>query len=275
MRRPDFLVVGHVTKDLLDGGYTLGGTATYSALTAKGLGLRVAVVTAAGPDIDLGSIFQGIDLVCLPSPTTTTFRNLYRGEERTQFLYAHATPLRPEAVPLPWRTAPIVHLGPVAQEMGEEIIGLFPRSLLGLTPQGWLRGWDEEGRIHPLKWEGAPVALPEVDVLILSEEDLAGEAGALRSHLKVPGMVVITRGAKGATLYYRGGEDRLPAPPAQLVDPTGAGDIFAATFLVRFAETDDPYQALRSANVAASLSVEREGLRGVPTREEVERRAGY
>lgn len=271
MKGPDFLVVGHLTKDLGEEGYTLGGTAIYSALTARNLGRKVAVVTSAGPDIEL-ELLEGVDLLCLPSPTTTIFRNIYRGEHRSQFLYSRASPIGVDAVPLDWRGLPIVHLGPVAQELGEEMVGLFPHSLLCLTPQGWLRRWNEEGRVHPQRWEGAESVLPSIDLLIVSEEDLGGEAASLRQHLDLPPISVVTQGAQGATLYHKEKSYRFPAPQARSVDPTGAGDIFAAAFLVRLTETGNPHMAARFANAAASLSIERIALSGIPTRAEVEER---
>ena len=271
MKGPDFLVVGHLTKDLGGEGHTLGGTAIYSALTARNLGRKVALVTSAGPDIELEPL-EGVDLLCLPSSTTTTFRNIYRGEHRFQFLYDRASPIGVDAVPLEWRALPIVHLGPVAQELGEEIVWLFPHSLLCLTPQGWLRRWDEEGRIHPQRWEGAEKVLPSVDLLIVSEEDMRGEAASLRHHLDLPHMSVVTQGAQGATLYHKGKRYRFPAPQARSIDATGAGDIFAAAFLVRLAEAGNPHTATRFANAAASLSIERTALSGIPTRAEVEER---
>ncbi|MFQ6001311.1 MAG: PfkB family carbohydrate kinase [Anaerolineae bacterium] len=271
MKGPDFLVVGHIAKDLGEEGYTLGGTAIYSALTARNLGRKVAVVTSAGPDIEL-ELLEGVDLLCLPSPTTTTFRNVYRGGRRSQFLYHRASPIGADAVPLKWRDLPIVHLGPVAQELGEEMVWLFPHSLLCLTPQGWLRRWDEEGRVHPQRWEGAEKVLPSVDLLIVSDEDMRGEAASLRQHLHLPRLSVVTQGAQGATLYHKGKRYRFPVPRARSVDPTGAGDIFAAAFLVRLAETGDLHIAARFANTAASLSIERIALSGIPTRTEIEER---
>ena len=51
---PEYLVVGNVTKDLLPGGgYVLGGTATYSAIAALRLGLRVGVLTAVSPELPI------------------------------------------------------------------------------------------------------------------------------------------------------------------------------------------------------------------------------
>lgn len=271
MKGPDFLVIGHLTKDLREKGYSLGGTALYSALTARNLGRKVAVITSAGPDIEL-DVLEGVEIHCLPSPTTTTFRNIYRREGRSQYLYHRASPLGVDAVPLEWRALPIVHLGPVAQEVEEEMVGLFPHSLLCLTPQGWLRRWDEEGRVHPQRWERAERVLPSLGLLIVSEEDMRGEAASLRQHLHLPHISVVTQGAQGATLYHKGKRYHFPTPQARCVDPTGAGDIFAAAFLVRWAETGNPQIAARFAIMAASLSIERSALSGIPTRVEIEER---
>ena len=49
----DYLIIGHVTQDLTPNGPTLGGTASYSALTAKALGLRVGIVTAFAEGLQL------------------------------------------------------------------------------------------------------------------------------------------------------------------------------------------------------------------------------
>ena len=64
----------------------------------------------------------------------------------------------------------------------------------------------------------------------------------------------------------------VPAFPSQELDPTGAGDVFAAAFLTRYVETDDPWLAALFASAAASWSVEQEGLGGIPTRQQIEER---
>jgi len=267
--QPDFLVIGHVSKDLAGGGYRLGGTAAYAALTARNLGRSVAVVTSAGADLGLGHLLSGIELICLSSLPTTTFANVYGAEGRQQHIEAVAERIREDDIPAQWTTTPIVLLGPIAGEFGEEMIGLFPSSLLGLTPQGWLRRWDERGQVFPREWTRASEFLPSVDALIVSEEDLQGPAGSLRTFLGLPRMSVVTAGQDGATLHYQGETIHCPARQTQVLDPTGAGDIFAAAFLVRLDETADPYQAARFATVAASLSVERAGIESVPERAQI------
>jgi len=54
------------------------------------------------------------------------------------------------------------------------------------------------------------------------------------------------------------------------VDPTGAGDVFAAAFMIRLIETDDPCQAAQFANTVASFSIEGPGVSGIPMRHQVE-----
>jgi sugar/nucleoside kinase (ribokinase family) len=268
--RPDFLVIGHVAKDLTGGGYRLGGTAAYSALTARNLGRSVGVVTSAGPDLELGRPLSGIDLVCLPSEVTTTFANVYSAEHRQQYVKAVAERITQDSIPPQWTGTPVVHLGAIAGEFGEEMIGVFPSSLVGLTPQGWLRQWDEQGRVSPKQWKRASEFLPYVDALIVSEEDLQGQANTLREFLGLPRMAVVTQGRDGATLHYQGETTHCPPRKTNALDPTGAGDVFAAAFLVKLDETNDPYQAARFAIVAASLSVERAGIESVPERANIE-----
>lgn len=270
MGRPDFLVIGHVAKDLIGDGYRLGGTAAYSALTARNLGRQAAIVTCAGSDLDLTSTFNDIDLLCLPSPDTTTFRNVYTAEGRQQYVEAMADTIPKDRIPSPWRDTPIVHLGPIASELEEDMTRLFPSSLVGLTPQGWLRQWDEQGRVSPRRWTRVSKILQRIDALIVSEEDLTGEASALRTQLELARVAVITEGSGGATLHYQGKTSHSPPRKTQTADPTGAGDVFAAAFLVRLSETGDPHTAATFANVAASLSVEKAGLASVPQRAEIE-----
>ena len=42
----DYLTIGHITKDLAASGFTLGGTASYSPLTANAFGLKSGIFTS-------------------------------------------------------------------------------------------------------------------------------------------------------------------------------------------------------------------------------------
>ncbi|MBC7224830.1 MAG: ribokinase [Anaerolineae bacterium] len=265
-----FLVVGHICRDVVPGGYRLGGAAAYAAVTALRLGLRPGVVTRAVPQHLDGDLLQGVQVHLLPSQVTTTFENVYRDGRRVQRIHAVAGPIAPDDVPRAWHQVPIALLAPLAQEVHPRLAAMFPGALVGVAPQGWMRQWDDRGWVRPAAWEAAGEVLPHVRAVVLSEEDLGGHLTLLQRLAQKAECVVCTRGAEGATLHVGGEALAMPPRPAREVDPTGAGDVFAAAFLVRLWETDDPVEAARFANAVASFSVEGVGPSGVPWRRDVE-----
>jgi sugar/nucleoside kinase (ribokinase family) len=277
---PEFLTIGHVTRDLhANNSYTLGGTVTFAALTAYRLGLAAAIVTCTDPQLitELPTHLPNISLHVRPSNETTTFVNSYVEGFRTQYLRARSANIEAPDIPKNWQNTPIVLLGPLAQELAPDLVQTFPRQqgrIIAATPQGWLRRWDSnDGRVWPTPWTAAEEVLPSLDVLILSHDDLlpfangernAADAILTRWSMLVP-LLVATDGRHGATLFQQGKTTRFPAYPAQEVDPTGAGDVFAAAFLSHLHQYNDPALAIDFANCVASFSIEQEGIQGIPT----------
>jgi sugar/nucleoside kinase (ribokinase family) len=54
------------------------------------------------------------------------------------------------------------------------------------------------------------------------------------------------------------------------VDPTGAGDVFAAAFLIRLHETGNNFEAARFASAAAALSLGGSGISAIAGRAQIE-----
>lgn len=265
----DYLVIGHVAHDLTPQGPRLGGTAAYSALTAQALGLRVGIVTAVGPETSLAPL-KDIPIFCLESPQSTTFENIYTDHGRIQYLRAQATRIDLQRVPEAWRRASIIHLGPIASEMNAVLPAGFSPVLLGLTPQGWMRQWDADGRVSPAEWRNADFALANASAVVLSREDVAGNEELLEHLAHQTRILAVTEGPAGAVLFWHGDRRRFRAPEVSEVDATGAGDIFATAFFIRLWKTRDPWEATRFATLIASHSVTRVGLDGVPTQKEIE-----
>ncbi len=265
----DYLVVGHFSCDLTPQGEQMGGTAAYSALTARALGLRVGVVTAWGGEVPPDR-FDGIRIVSVPSEHCTTFENIYTPAGRLQVIHHVASPLLLEHIPEVWRRAAIVHIGPVAQEARSLAEAGLASSLLGLTPQGWLRTWDGDGRVHPCAWPEALEVLPKAGAAVISLEDVGGDEGQIEAMAAASRVLAVTEGPAGARLYWNGDLRRFRAPSVSVVDETGAGDIFAAAFFYRLYATRDPWAAARFATHLASFSVTRRGLDGIPTQEEIQ-----
>jgi 1D-myo-inositol 3-kinase len=270
---PEFLVVGHVTKDLdRVGGYVIGGTATYSSLTAQRLGRPAAVVTSASDDLDIAARLPGIQFATKPAPESTTFENIYQGDYRHQYVRGVASPLDAADVPLAWRRTPMVLLGPLVREMGVDMAHLFSGSLLGVTAQGWMRRWDDQGLVHAREWVEASEILPLADVLFFSYEDVDYDLERVREYAALAEMAVVTHNRLGAVVHCMAGSRWIPAYRANTVDPTGAGDVFAAAYLVALADSGDPYQAARFANCAAAIAIEGRGISTIPTRDQVDER---
>lgn len=266
---PDYLVIGTVCQDLTDEGPIIGGTVAYSGLTANNLGCKTAAITSFADDFAFADLLSDLQVVRQPSAATTTYQNVYVGGHRQQYVRAVASKIENSLVPDAWRGAKIVQLGPLVQEVRLDIVELFPNSLIGVTPQGWMRQWDEAGRVYPALWKPSEDQLRRVRALILSEEDVGGDLGRVAEYARLVEIVVLTSGWKGSSVYWRGRVTHIPARDVREVDPTGAGDIYAAAFLVRLSETDDPHESAHFANLVASCSVERKGIAGIPTPEEI------
>ena len=267
-----FLAIGHFAHDVTENGLILGGAAAYSSLAAKRLGLRAGVVSAVGRDFLHYEKLDGISLTLAGDPAdneTTTFQNIYEDGVRRQLLKGVSAPIRPGHIPSKWLDAKIVYLCPVANEVGKSIVHKFPNSLIGVSPQGWMRQWDTQGRVSAREWKDAPDVLPYVDVVVMSEEDIAPFPGIVREYAGLAKIVILTRGDRGSTMFYGGKSENFPAFPVRTVDPTGAGDVFALAFLREFHRTCDLRKASVFANCTASFVVEKRGTEGIPDLEQV------
>jgi sugar/nucleoside kinase (ribokinase family) len=264
---PDYLMLGHITRDLLpDGAFAPGGTALYASLTVERLGRSVGVVSA--PAELPGGWPADIQMALRPELSAPTFENRYTPQGRVQILHTDAGQITIGDVPESWRGAPIVHLGPVAAEAPEALIDAFPQALLGVTPQGWMRSWGAlPGPVSYKDWRPAPHVLQRIDALVLSIEDVHGDEELVRSWTAHCPLVALTRGANGSTLFVRGKPHVIEPFAAVESDPTGAGDVFAAALLVRLYETREPLEAARFASCVAARSVEGRGASAIPRRD--------
>lgn len=271
MAVPDFIVLGHVVQDLVPGGWRLGGTAAFAAVQAQRLGLSVGVVTRKRPDLNLDEWLPGVEIAGRASSHTTAFENVYDGGMRRQRVLRQAEPLQMDDVPDEWRSAPVVLLGPVCGEMAPGFGESFAESLTGVAAQGWLRRVTDEQRVERCAWDG-PAFWSGCDALFVSDEDIEGRKDQVDQWAAELPIVAMTRYRAGARLHSSGRWHEIDAFPTNEVDPTGAGDVFAAAFLVRYHETADDADATRFASAAAACSVEGVGIEGIADRSQVDAR---
>ena len=270
MTAPQFISIGHITHDLVGNGITPGGPALYSTCAARNLDMRTGMVSSFSQPLLQPSLLHRIDICCKESEHTTTFMNLYNeAGERRQIITSVADQIEPMLIPDKWRSAQVVNICPVADEYRTDIVRMFDNAVIGICPQGWMRKWDAKGHVSKKPWDTFPEVLPHADVVFYSEEDVTHPEELAHTYLTYTKMVVITRGKQGSSLYTVNEEYHVPAFPATEIEPTGAGDVFAAAFLIHYFQTDDAFKAMKFANCTASFVVEKEGIYGIPSREDV------
>lgn len=256
----DYLTIGHICHDITPNGLVVGGTVAYSGRTAQVLGCKTAVLTSAAPQDDWSEALGNIELCRIPAAATTTFENVYTQNGRIQTLHHVADHLLASHIPSGWLRPAILHLGPLTNEVEAEIVYQFPNSLIGLTPQGWLRRWSSDGRVFAREWPLAQTILPLAAAVVLSEEDLLYD-DMLTHYRQWSRLLVLTRGATGCTVFMGDETRHFPAPRVAECELTGAGDIFAAAYFIRLHQTDgNPWEAAEFANQIASQSVTKAGI---------------
>ena len=272
----DYLSIGHLTIDRHPLGDRPGGTVRYAAWVASKLGARVGVVTSAHSGIDADEwIEAGASCALKPAENTTTFRNIYEPGGRRQILTRVAHNVGIFDAPAHWRNARIIHLAPLVGEIDPEEIVFCPAgSLRCATLQGWLRAWDVgEGSVRPSAHPRLLEYAQYFDAIVVSTEDLKGLESIKRELISGARLIAVTKGAAGADLWANGRPlGQVEALPVQVVDPTGAGDVFAAAFFMQLAAGEDPSTAGRYACCAASLSTSGEGTAAIADDATIRRR---
>jgi hypothetical protein len=252
---PDYLVVGHLARDVVPGGFAVGGTVAYAGLTAAAHGLQTAIVTSASAAVIPEAALPGVAVHTVPAEVDTVFHNRYLPDGRRQHLLGRAALLGAADVPAAWRKAPLVHLAPIAAELDLALADSFGDSLLCLTPQGWHRSWGAQGEVMVGPWEGASVVLPKAAAVVVSDEDLP-DAETLVLYRRLCRLLVVTQGQAGCTVFWQGEERSFPAPKVEPASLTGAGDVFAAAFFIWLSRAGgDAWSAARYANRIAAASV--------------------
>ena len=254
----DYLVIGHITRDIAPeqpNGYKAGGTVTFSGRLAQALGYQTAVLTSARPDYELSPFMDGIDTHVIPAAEDTIFDNIYQDNNRIQVLHGVAEKITLNDLPPTWQNPAIVHLGPLTNEVDPQFVHAFPDSLIGLTPQGWMRRWGDDGRVYARSFPAEKMLLQNATATVISEEDLLDD-DMLGRYIAWSDILVMTQNYAGCTVFANGRTHQVAAPQIDLVEPTGAGDIFAAAFFVQLHRNHgDPIQAAEFANHVAAHSV--------------------
>lgn len=293
----DVLVIGEALVDIVDNGQVAehpGGSPANVALGLGRRGVSVALLTDIGRDERGGRIVRHLERSHVrvlgesfsDRPTSTaTARLAADGSASYQF----DVQWRPSPAPLAV-SATVVHTGSIAaflepgrravlahvDRLRPPIVTFDPNirpDLLGTHAESLdsFREWAARADVVKMSDEDAAWLLPQ-----LSPEDVARAVGQLG-----PRLVVITRGASGATLTTATSEVHVPPTRASVVDTIGAGDTYMASLIVdllglRDRPLDDETVARlgQRAARAAAITVARHGA-DLPWKHELARLTGH
>jgi sugar/nucleoside kinase (ribokinase family) len=268
-----------------------GGCAANSAIALRRLGVACAVVGRVGDDVfghlvesDLRA--QGIDTSCvIPTPGYGTSKTVILpvvGEDR-RFVHTFGANAALTAADIPsasLEAAEVIYVGGYlvlpalhqsdlaarfrfAREQGTRVV------LDVVVPSG----------LGDLSVDAVRELLPLADYFLPNEDEaraLTGEAEPRRQAERLleagARAVVIKRGELGVFVLSGDEPFELPAPPVEVVEPSGAGDAFAAGLIVGILEGWELERSVRFASVMGGSACTALGCyAGVFSREEADR----
>jgi 1D-myo-inositol 3-kinase len=254
-------LIGPVTLDRFeDGRLAPGGAVTFAATVVAGFGLRARILTPAAAGEDLAAL-AGHEVCVLPAPATLTFAHAFPDGRRQ--LHVEAAPdhtITAVDAPSAWGAPSVLFLAPLLPDDIDlpSFLDRWPQADVGLLAQGLQRRIGANGIVEHLEAPSDALitaARTNVTVFLSEEETEAWPKGALAALARSCRAVVLTRGHHGARILTAHETVAVPAVPAERIDPTGAGDVFATALILGRRAGDRAAGRLAAAYAAAAVAV--------------------
>jgi len=299
------VTVGHVLNEVVKYpgktiGPVLGSPAAYTSVSSARLETETGIVTKIGEDMPrdlLEPLYAaGVDVrgLKVEGRNSTTNYLIYddRGDKTLKYL-KKAPSIRFEDFPDDFLNAKFIHICPMDFEVPIETLKALVE--VGLRLSVDLGGYGGATSVqHPNRDEAAKEfyekAIGYFNIIRASLEDckyIFGERRDLHRYAvkyfvdKGADIGLVTLGEEGSVLLTKGGEFcKVPGFKANVVDVTGAGDVFCAGFLSEFIRTENVFRSVVTGCAVSSLVIEKTGgvlASRMPTLNDVRERvsAGY
>jgi sugar/nucleoside kinase (ribokinase family) len=267
-----------------------GGAIMYGALGAALWGTRVGCVSLVGTDYPVTMLEaleqRRVDLTGvhrLGGPGARTWL-LYEGHLR-RLIHQLGRPTHeqvspePDCIPHAWQSASAFHLAPMPFSVQRRVLAslaIDPNRFVSIDPhlpitEETLGEWR-----HALA--DADAFFPGEDELLLEGIDVDPQRALPRLATGRLRFIVFKQAARGGILYDAR-EDRFhrwPGRATKVIDPTGAGDAFAAGFISAHLEGFSVVDCLDRGTVSASFAIEALGATSLlaATRTDADARIG-
>ena len=288
----DIVVCGNPTIDeLVQKSRVLlsaGGSALFSSCAAAYLGSRVGILGNVGDDYPpsnlrrLRTLHVDLSFLRTNAGPSTRFRITRINRSRELRLIDPCVPI---AAPWSSRRYHGIHLGPVFNEISDSLMRNLRKrcEFLSADLQGFIR--TVSGSVVRTVPRNLNTLLGHCDMVQASIEEARTETrlkdpkAMLSRFLKMRvRYAIVTMGEAGSWLgSRRDGSYLIPAfQDRSIRDLTGAGDVFAGSWLSTYLSTKDPVWASAVGSAFASLASRRSGLSKFrPSRRELFRRASW
>src|SRR5260221_3188380 len=287
----DFYAIGHITNDLHPHPH-VGGGVTYAAVVAKRLGLSTHIITKCPPDSPYIQELENLGITIHRLPVREKkFENLYTSFDNRYDEMGNRTQLCPDKQEDITRAdipnfpdipkGSHILLAPVIGEIDQELFSLLSqKGDVALIPQGNFRQRQPDSSIKNVPLED-PSFFSFSKTTILSNEDIAfgDKKNYLEELIETCPVVIETQGENGSIIFQKGQQSlHIPAfhlSANEIIDLTGAGDCYAAAFLVGIFQGKTLKEAGHFASLYAALKISGLGGKGVglvtiPTKKQVD-----
>lgn len=237
-----------------------GGSAYYCAVGASTQQGEAGVVATVGPDFNLSRLTnRGIDIdgvTVVPEEKTARFILTQYPNNTRDFAEERgvARNLHTESFPTTYLTAQYIHLATGPPEHHLIWVETLNRRISEATTLS-ADTFEAFAKNHP---QETSRVLQAVGMIFINEEEfrILRQFGTVS--FSVP--TILKKGPAGA-VYIAGNQTiEIPAPPVEVVETTGAGDVLAGVFLALRAQGVPVEQALKKAVNVASQSVTEFGV---------------
>ena len=252
----------------------VGGAEANTACMLAALGVPAAWISRVGDD-GLGRLIlatlraHGVDVSAVETdpdrPTGLYIKEITAAATRLRYYRtgSAASAMGPALAQHPAiRGADLLHLSGITPALSGSCAALID-TLLGESRPGRRISFDVNWR--PTLWRGAdPQRLLDsarrADLVFVGADEAEAAWGAdtpeqIRDLLREPELVVVKQGAEGSTAFQGESRVHVPALALDVVEPTGAGDAFAAGFIAaggsRFPDAPSLRSRLRLGTLAA------------------------
>ncbi|NHV99369.1 MAG: hypothetical protein HA496_06915 [Thaumarchaeota archaeon] len=264
-------VVGALTIDVnrsRGGAYSyMGGGGFYSSLSLSRMGVETVLFTAYGPDMNQEWVEslkkRGIKVYAVELERSILFENVYQDSSRLQ--KASGEPSRKIFIDRS-RLAGFdaVHVTPVLNEVDQSVFKELEEAgcKVSIDAQGFIRTCGVDGIVHQVKRMLPDDALSRVNYVHMNvDEQFFFLNHDVKELFEInPGMIVeLTNSEHGSMVVYKHGCFYMPVFSVETLDPTGAGDVYAAVFLAKHLETGSLVEASIYASACSSIKAEKTG----------------